>query len=208
MRLSLFIDYQNVFERARNAFRRGDGSQTRSSVGQINPRLLAELLAGQRTSFRGPLEAEVHDVRVYRGQPPRDHPSYHPWQRQVATWRNDGISVVTRPLRGRGGNLREKGIDVILALDFYAGALAGEFDIGVLFSMDYDLAPAIEMTARECPGVLVETVVWLPGEGGKAYSLVEESLARRHKVWRHQLNARDYKEVEDTTNYTLRTRKR
>ena len=95
-----------------------------------------------------------------------------------------------------------------LALDFYAAAAAGEFDVGVLFSMDHDLTPAVERTAATCPGVLIETAVWRNAQGDRTYSIVDEPFARRHRVWRHQLSLEDYVEVRDPTNYTLRTRNR
>jgi hypothetical protein len=41
----------------------------------------------------------------------------------------------------------EKGIDVALTIDFAVMAVRGEFDVGVIFSTDTDLKPALEFVA-------------------------------------------------------------
>ena len=43
---------------------------------------------------------------------------------------------------------QEKGVDVKLAIDFVLGAIDGEYDVGVVFSTDTDLRPALEMVAN------------------------------------------------------------
>ena len=69
------------------------------------------------------------------------------------------LEVLTRPLDYRTGQPREKGIDVLLALDLAFGAANRDFDIVVLFSGDSDLLPALERAharrvwrARPLPG--------------------------------------------------------
>ncbi len=73
-----------------------------------------------------------------------------------------GVKVFARTLGDRGrGILQEKGVDVSLAIDFVAGAVAGTFDVGVIFSTDSDLTPALEFVLeRPQLGVTAEVAVW------------------------------------------------
>lgn len=203
MRLSLFIDYQNAFEVARESFHRTDSRSPRASDGQVDPLLLGTRMCRLQTAFRPDGDVVLHEVRVYRGRPRRNHPSYRPWQRQVSAWERAGVNVVTRPLRGRGRRAREKGIDVSLALDFYSAAISDQFDIGVLFSMDFDLAPALERAALDSPETVIEAAGWNRTTRYGPQSIVDEAFARRHRIWRHRLQLRDYLSVRDATNYTL-----
>ena len=58
------------------------------------------------------------------------------------------MTVITRDLRYPPDWPRrpaqEKGIDVALAVDFVMMAARGEYDVGILFSSDTDLVPALE----------------------------------------------------------------
>lgn len=200
LRLALYIDYQNVFQRARSAFQLA----RRASDGQFSPRDLGLLLVTRSTPYRPTGIVELSDVRVYRGRPSRKHASYDPWQRQAAAWKRDGVTLVSRPLRGSPAVAREKGIDVALALDFYADARDGRFDIGVLFSMDQDLAPAVEKVRVEVPSVVVETAVWRQPTSRSRLSIVDQRFRTAHPIANHVLEAQDYMSVRDATNYTLK----
>ena len=64
--------------------------------------------------------------------------------------------MIARDLRYPAGwpaqPAQEKGIDVALAVDFVMMAARREFDVGVLFSSDTDLVPALEAVVALRPG--------------------------------------------------------
>ena len=108
-RVVVFLDYQNVYHRARDAFCARDAA---ASEGQVDPLALGRLLAG---------------VRVCRGRPSqrRDSRSYAVHQRQTAKQVSRGeelVTVIARDLRYPPDwprrSAQEKGIDVALAVDF------------------------------------------------------------------------------------------
>jgi hypothetical protein len=104
----------------------------------------------------------LQEVRVCRGEPDdRQSPvAQAACQRQVRYWSAQSrVSVVTRPLhylpigwdeRGRATEwkAREKGIDVLVALDMAMGAVNDAYDVAVLVSADTDLVPALEAVWR------------------------------------------------------------
>jgi uncharacterized LabA/DUF88 family protein len=153
----LFLDYQNVYRRARDTFHQ---LTDQSSAGQIDPMKLGRLLVG-RSSDR-----KLTEVRVYRGQPDatRDPKGYGANRRQAAAWAHAGVTVIQRPLRYPVGqpNARpeEKGIDVILALDFVTMAARGDYDVGILMSTDTDLKPALEEVAGSRVGGALGLLAW------------------------------------------------
>ncbi len=128
----------------------------------------------------------------------RNHRGYAAAQRQHEEWRKDGVTVVTRPLQAGAGGVREKGIDVELALDFVIGAIYGNYDIGIIFSHDTDLIPAIEKVrdpARNL-NVMVETAAWW-APPGQTFQLGKEQGVRCHR-----LDKQAYESVRDWNNYT------
>ena len=208
MRLSLFIDYQNAYMGARDAFRSVRHGQRGNVDGQVDPVRLAELIAGWDTSYRSASAINELSVRVYRGRPRRDAAAYGQWLRQTDHWKKQGAEVVSLPLGKSGGRFIEKGIDVSLALDFYAGAVREEFEVGVLFSMDRDFVPLLNRVVADDLPVLMEVVSWADENREVPYSIVGEDFAERHRVWRHFLDETDYQAVWDSTNYTRRSRSR
>lgn len=62
LRVSLFIDYQNVYHGARNAFHHDDAPP---SAGQISPRRLGNLLVARQPLAGDANERRLHEVRVY-----------------------------------------------------------------------------------------------------------------------------------------------
>ncbi len=93
-RVVVFLDYQNVYMGAREAFHPfGSPSQD----GQVDPYLLGELLAA-----KSPFDRELFDVRVYRGQPDseKDPRGYAANDRQCQAWRKrPKTNVITRTLQ-------------------------------------------------------------------------------------------------------------
>lgn len=140
-RVTVFIDWQNVYGSARRTFHRPHDPYV---DGQVDPVRLATWLTHRNA------DQELHQVRVYRELPDstRQPASYGANERQAAAWSASGVTVVRRPLmypRGwpdmslPGDRPREKGIDVALAIDFVRLAIEDSYDVGILISGDTDL---------------------------------------------------------------------
>jgi hypothetical protein len=110
----VFIDWQNLYKGARDAFHQGQGSRL---LGNVQPVRLAQRLVqlspGRRRELRG--------VRIYRGQPDP-----------------------TRDPRGFAANRRQQDAWQALAVDFVMLAVVRVYDVGILVSTDTDLVPALE----------------------------------------------------------------
>ena len=143
-RVVLFVDYQNVYRRARDAFH--DHRSDPHWMGQVDPVALGSLIVNSG----GNPESQLSQVRIYRGLPDarKDRNGNRAANRQIVAWRRDPlITVNARPFRYPrdypASPPQEKGIDVQLALDFAMMAVRGEYDVGVLMSNDTDLRPAL-----------------------------------------------------------------
>lgn len=204
-RVAVFIDYQNVYKRARETFGTGHEPFT---FGQVYPRRAGVLLT-QRGRTIDP-ERSLESVRVYRGEPSAKHSpiGQAACQRQVRYWEGQaGVVPVTRPLWyhptgvDRYGmevfEAREKGIDVQLAIDMVMGAMRDEYDVCILFSADTDLVPALE--AARTLGKHVEVASWR-GDGQYTSRL---SLRGGPRVWCHWLGIEDFQRIADPTDYTV-----
>jgi hypothetical protein len=81
-----------------------------------------------------------------------------------------------------------------LAVDFVVMAVGGVYDIGIIFSNDTDLRPALEfVAARDIP--IPEVACWW-SDKTQSYLSINPG-----KVWSHRLSHDDYKAVADYTNY-------
>ncbi len=202
-RVVLFVDWQNLLMGARDSFHRADAHRI-SSDGQINPIALGELICS-----RPPPGAtrELSAVRIYRGEPspdnsPRMHAA-HTAQRRA--WERAGARVLTRPLQylrdqQTGAVIsREKGVDVQLAVDLITCAADGLYDIGIVFSGDTDLRPALEYVAhRFNPIPRVEVAAWDSGRRRRRTGL---TFSAPYSRWCHYLNEADYQSIRDFTSY-------
>lgn len=203
-RLKVFVDYQNTYMRAREAF--GDPDLVPYTFGQILPRRLGVLLRTKGHNIDP--DREVVEVRVYRGEPDAKHSrvGQAACQRQVRFWEAQAcVQPITRPLQYRptawntSGNptaweAREKGIDVIMAIDMVMGASRDEYDVATLVSADTDLVPAVE--AILALGKRVELASWRPDEGwGTRLSVPGRNL------WCHWLDRDDFDRVRDDRDY-------
>ena len=159
-RLALFIDYQNAYRGARQACGRGDDHYI---VGQFDPLKLAKSIEKRHPSYPGARPRQLVQVQIYRGMPgsTQSPDGYAAARKQTERWRRAAstggphLEVCTRPLDYRTNQPREKGIDVVLALDLAFNAAGGQFDVVVLFSGDSDLLPALERA--HASGVACET---------------------------------------------------
>lgn len=204
-RVVVFIDYQNVYKSARRCF---CPHTTNHADGQINP-----FRVGLKLKGVGNAERTLHEVRVYRGLPSnkQDPKGYAAARRQIDLWANlPKVQPITRGLNYRDPQRpREKGIDVAIAVDFFAMAARGEYDVGVLFSGDTDLLPALEAVTRmdEHTRPDIEVATW---------SNDNQRDARQLRLSRdfgggppcHHLRLADYGTVHDPTNYAATRRRR
>jgi uncharacterized LabA/DUF88 family protein len=202
-RVAVFIDYQNVYMRAREFYGLPGSDFT---LGQIYPRRLGLLLTDRGRAKDADRQLEV--VRVYRGEPSGNHSpqGQAACQRQVRYWSSQAaVEPITRPLRyyrtgqqdGRGSDIyeaREKGIDVLIAIDMVMGAVTNAYEVCVLFSADTDLVPAIEEVRRN--GKRIEVASWRPRQ---AYG---SCLKPSGGCWCHWLTETDFAWLSDPTDYT------
>ena len=197
LKLVLFVDAQNAYQCARDVLLPGVKHHT---DGQIDPWAAAELIAARGGPHGEPVE--VAGVRIYSGYHTldRNRRSYSAYRRQSAFWKLSGCQVIDRALRYFGPEDRrgrEKGIDVALAVDYVRMAIQGDFEVGVVFSSDSDLAPALEFVkSRNDPHLIPATAAWYDG------MVVRQINARG--VWCHRLSFEDYMAVHDPTNYAPR----
>lgn len=199
-RVVLFIDYQNAYNGAREAFH---GWGAAFTAGQFDPVALGESIVAA-----SPFPRELTNVRVYRGQPDatKDPRGYAACERQCARWRERAkATVVTRTLRYPpeypSRTPEEKGIDVALAIDFVGMAVRGEYDVGILRSVDTDLKPALEFVCNlpaDTPGPRCEVAAWSSPNGHSRRLAIKE-----RKIWCHWLNEARYRSVADPTDYTV-----
>ncbi len=199
-RVAVFIDYQNVYMRARDLFGQ---PQPHHTEGQVLPRRLGVMLTDRGRGIDP--DRALERVTVFRGEPsskhsPRGQAACH---RQTDFWRSQArVEVITRPLHYRvigtregveQFEVREKGIDVQIALAIALGAERDLYDVAVLFSADTDLLPALE--AARSAGKRVEVAAWKPDVG---YA----SRLSLPGLWCHFLTREDYERVADRTDYT------
>ncbi len=135
-----FVDGQNLFYAARNAF------------GYAYPNYDVAALAStacQRQNWK------LAQVRLYTGIPDAaDDPFWHHfWTAKLAQMGRQKAHVFSRPLRYRNQTVRlpngqthtspvgqEKGVDVRLAIDVISLAHQNTFDVALIFSQDQDLS--------------------------------------------------------------------
>lgn len=203
-RVIVFLDYQNVYQGARRTFHGHGEPHWR---GQINPLILAQHLAAD-----SPFDRELAEVRVYRGQPDGklDPRGYAASRRQHAVWqRSPLVALAVRPLRyppgwprncPPGERPQEKGIDVALSLDFVTMATDGSYEVGILFSTDTDMKPALEIVADltgKHGSPRAEVAAW-SGSGQHNRRLA----IKNRNLYCHWLDQAAYLATADTTNYS------
>ncbi len=191
----VFIDAQNVYHGARNAFfNRADYHVH----GQFDPLALGELLTqrGKPGTSR-----TLQEVRIYTGKPDatKSPKAYSAHMRQTSGWQAKGVTVIARPLRYPKNwpheKEQEKGIDVLLAIDFCT--LSDRYDTGIMFSTDTDLSPALEYVVKSQQFKKVEVAGWRSGRQRLRLGVPGSS------VWCHWLSRADYNQVADTKDYNV-----
>lgn len=145
-RVAVFIDWQNCYHLAREAFHQEDEP---SRYGNVRPRAFAEMLVG-----KGNAGDRLTHLAIYRGEPsPRKDPQTHAaYMRQRQSWVDDCppdvLRVRTRAVRYPPGRplseAVEKGIDVQMAIDAMVMGLQDAYDLAILATADTDLLPVVE----------------------------------------------------------------
>jgi uncharacterized LabA/DUF88 family protein len=191
-RVLVFLDYQNVALAAHHRF---GPVGTANRIANLDPATLGRLITSRRH-----VPSELAEVRVYRGLPNsrREPVAAAANSRQADAWeRTNMVTTVRRLLRYPRGwpavPAQEKGIDVSLAIDMIRLALEHRYDVGVLFSSDTDLVPALE-TLAELKLARFEVAAWAGTNRLR--------LAGKARPWCHYLSRADYLAVVDPTDYT------
>jgi uncharacterized LabA/DUF88 family protein len=164
-RVIIFLDYQNVIKRAYAYYAKNLDKP--NIVSQINPSKLGDLLMRKYTDTR-----ELKQIRIYTGIPSekKDVKAFIAASKRIELWQLDPlVRVITRPLSyplgwpkssKPGEKPREKGIDVNIAIDFVTMAIRKEYEIGILFSVDTDLKPALEFVVGNDVLARAEVAAW------------------------------------------------
>jgi uncharacterized LabA/DUF88 family protein len=152
-----FIDGQNLFYAARNAF------------GHTYPNYDVSALA---TAICQKQNWKLAQVRFYTGIPDvADDASWnHFWTAKLAQMGRQGVHVFSRALRYRNQTVRlpdgqthtflvgqEKGVDVRLALDIVSLAYQKAYDVALVFSQDQDLSEV----ADEIRPITKQQIRWI-----------------------------------------------
>ncbi len=194
-RVAVFLDYENVHRTGHGQYA-GVGQQRYETV--VDPLAVAERIIAKR---RRP--SELTDIWVFRGRPV---PEYQPRPAsandiQAKTWGADArVHMVRRDLKYDWNDdgtftAREKGVDVALAVGLTEGALDHAFDVGVVFSGDTDLLPALELVFRR-KLINLEIAAW---SGQKPLWFPEMLRERppRHLPYCHFLDEADFLTCRD-----------
>lgn len=196
VKVAVFIDWQNVYKTAREAF---GMDEMPSEQGNFSPFKLARLLAlanGRRET------GELVCVEVHRGLPSQkqDPTGYAANRRQAAAWQRESALVVPklRPLRYPfnfpAEQPIEKGVDVALAVSAIEATLRKRCQVAIIFSHDTDLLPVPETIARLAGAHRVETASW-------SSDWYRGRLRPKEPIFHHPITETVFELVEDPTNY-------
>lgn len=202
--VKMVIDYQNIHLTAHDNFAPGNVQKHESLV---HPLRFANQWLQLRTHIRATsaMEAGVpvaqlrlDKVAVYRGLPSnKENPDgYRRNLAQQSEWTRDRrVEVFHRPLKYNWVHnarvAQEKGVDVLVALDFVRSADRHEADVLVLASHDSDMEPALA-AALESEDCVIETVGW---HGSRVLKVPNQ------KIWHAALHAPAFVASRDRRDY-------
>lgn len=198
-KVAVFIDWQNVYKTAREAF---DLYAMPNERGNFSPYKLGRILAAG--NGRGPAGSELVKVEVHRGLPSQKHDQigYAANRRQASAWVSENPGIVfpkLRPLRYPRNYpeepVVEKGVDVQLAVAAVESVLTTLADVAIIFSHDTDLLPVPELIARTVGAEHVETASW---EGSQTF---RQRLRPKENVAHHYVSREVFDRIETPVNY-------
>jgi hypothetical protein len=147
-------------------------------------------------------------VRVYTGAPSqqRDDQGYRAARKRFDTWKYEGggkVIVRERNLQYRPGEKpREKGVDVLLAIELVRFAGAGVFDLGIVLSADKDIVPALELVCDVLGSTAVQSVSLQAERGYQSAPALGVSVTdKRKQISRRLLDRAEYEQIEDLQSY-------
>ena len=143
MRTIVFIDGQNLYHLAKNAWHTVNPSSPYAWPSYDVEKLAAALVS--RLSGR-----VLSETRFYTGVPdPKHGPTqafWHGfWSNKLRMMRNRGVFIYTGRV-GSGG--QEKGVDVSLALDLIEATYEQRYEVAIIVSQDWDFGPAVQFAKR------------------------------------------------------------
>jgi uncharacterized LabA/DUF88 family protein len=193
-RTVVFVDYQNMYRSAREAF----GWESKGGhFGSFRPYGLGRQLVRDESRV-------LTQVRVYTGlHTPHRNPVQHgQMQRRMLAWvaaAPDKVQVFPRSLAyDASGRAREKGVDVELAIDIVSLAIDDAFDVLAVASADTDLAPAVQFVAERFPEKELVTVGYRPLAGCEPPAPLDVPCGG---VERRFVTMDDFARIADRTNY-------
>jgi hypothetical protein len=198
MKVAVFMDWQNVYRAARDAF---ELRQADPGRGNFDPLAVARYLAAGNRRARG---GELVLVEIHRGLPtnPKGHGGA---TRQKAAWEalDPVVAVRLRPtsVNPETGEEQEKGIDVALACSAVEHVLMDKCDVAILFSHDSDLLPPVETICRLRGKERVETASWQTDFYWKRIPPAKQVWGTPFGVVNHTLKVELFDEVETPINY-------
>lgn len=197
LKCTLFIDAQNVYKSARDAFFNKDVDH--HTKGQFDPIRLGQIVCSRNKVVK----RTISSVRVYTGRPDatKEPKTYGCHMKQCSVWEKAGIEVIHRTLRYPYNwpteKAKEKGVDVALAVDIVTMAMDGKYDVGIIASTDTDLKPAIEYVYRRFKGPpSIEVMAWYSNKSKNRLSIAGT------KIWCHYLDIDDYNNCCDLNDYS------
>lgn len=198
-RVVIFVDAQNVYKSARDAFFDKNAPHV---FGSVDPVAFGHLICSRPPA--GHIYS-LEQIRIYTGRPEetKEPKAYAAHMKQCSAWKKSGAKVFARTLLYPKGWPRqkpfEKGIDVQLAIDFITLALDDVYDVGVIASTDSDLRPALEFVWNRLRDKKVrpEVAAWRSEKRRRRLSLPGK------RIWCHWMTRTDYDAVADPTDYNL-----
>jgi hypothetical protein len=200
-RVAVVVDYQNMHLTARGQFT-PQGTPTHHSL--LHPLHLAnQILIARAATQPMSLSAKLALVSVFRGLPSSAHAAkdYGRSLAQKAEWTRDPrVQVTYRPLRYQRENgvqvPREKGVDVLVALETVQLVQSGAYDVVILAAHDTDLEPALEVALRVVAAAgrpTIETAGWKDCKRLRAHG---------SQTWHTFLNQGHYQAARDRKLYS------
>jgi len=148
MRTIVFIDGQNLYHLAKEAFGCGGAGPVVYSYPSYDVERLAKRLTNAKP------DRILTQIRFYTGVPDPDvgydEVRWHMfWTNKLRHIKNQGIYVY----KGRINSSRqEKGVDVSLAIDLIDLTYQNKYDLAILISQDWDFGPAVRLAKAVATG--------------------------------------------------------